>query len=719
MSGLLARIAPAVDRAAARTHVATVLLGLAVIPLGVYAVLDLPLQHHLALSLAMMGTGLAIARNRPSWRLAVGLLSMATSARYIWWRATETLYVELSADGATSMALFGAEIFGFVLLFAGYFQTAFTRPRAPVPLPTDGTPLPWVDIFVPSYNEEIDVVRRTLVGACAIDYPNKKVWLLDEKRRPHMKALCEELGCCYMTRPDNRGAKAGNINHALAHTDGELVAVFDADQVPVRSFLKMTVGYFLADPKMALVQTPHHFYNPDPFERNLYLEETVPAEQVMFYHVIQVGNDFWNSSFFCGSCAVLRRSALAEVGGIAQETVTEDAHTALKMHARGWRSAYLDIPQAAGLATERYSFYVTQRIRWARGMVQILRLDNPLFKRGLTVAQRINYFNAVCHFLFGVPRVVYLLAPPLYLLFNLHPLDASAATIAAYALPHVFLSVVGGSTIAQTARHSFWAEVFETAIAPYIAIITVLTLIAPRKAKFAVTAKGTQLDELSFDWQHAAPNLVLAALVIAAAVATPIRFVLHPLDRGTLALAGFWNLYNGMILLAATVVALDRSQRRAYCRIRNHTRLVVRPADPADSRVWHGRANDLSEEGVRLSLAAGPADEVLPTDVSVTLASHLGAAVHVNGTVLDARRDDGAWLARLRWVDPSPGVLRRIIEEMFSGSNTWIYTASPPDRPLGSAHEVLAAPWRALRQLGTRLAPTPEPAVPPVSERAS
>jgi cellulose synthase (UDP-forming) len=677
---------------------------LAACPVAAYAFLSLRLPQHLGLAFAAMGIGLAIARYRPDWRLAVGLLSIGTSARYIWWRGTQTLYWELNLDGATSFALFGAEIFGFVLLLAGYFQTAFTRPRPPVQLPEDGRPLPSVDIFVPTYNEDLEIVRRTLTGAVAIDYPNKKVWLLDEKRRPEMKALCEELGCCYMTRPDNRGAKAGNINHALAHTDGELVAVFDADQVPARSFLRVTVGYFLEDPRMALVQTPHHFYNPDPFERNLHLGDTVPAEQVMFYHVIQVGNDFWNSAFFCGSCALLRRSALLDVGGIAQETVTEDAHTALKMHARGWRSAYLAIPQAAGLATERYAFYVSQRIRWARGMVQILSLDNPLLKRGLDWAQRLNYFNAVCHFLFGVPRIVYLLAPPAWLLFGIHPLDASAVAIASYALPHVFLSIVGGSSIAQSARHSFWAEVFETAIAPYIAIITVLTLVSPGHAKFAVTAKGTQLDVVAYDWRHAAPNLVLGVLVAASIVATPLRFLQHGVDRGTLALAGFWNLYNGVILFAALLVALDRAQRRLHYRVRRQNRLVARPASPVEEPMaWHGRTVDLSEEGIRLRLlpSSGPpgtAVAPIPDDLELTLASDFRPPLVLRAQVLERHSVDGAVLIRARWVDPSHAQIRRVIEEMFSGANAWVFHAAPPDHPSSAALEVLRAPWRALRR---------------------
>lgn len=693
MNRLFASLASPVAWSARTGNRAALAMFLCALPIAVYATLDLPLLDHVVLSLALMGTGLAIARRLPQYRLVVALLSIATSARYIWWRGSDTLYLEWTVDGAASVALYGAEVFGFVLLISGYFQTAFTKPRIPPALPDDPARLPSVDVYVPTYNEDVEIVRRTLVGAVSMDYPNKKVYLLDEKRRPEMKALCEELGAIWITRPDNRGAKAGNLNHAMTKTDGELIAVFDADQVPVRSFLRMTVGFFLDNPKLALVQTPHHFYNPDPFERNLYVEDTIPSEQVMFYRVIQVGNDFWNSSFFCGSCAVLRRTALEDVGGIAQETVTEDAHTALKMHAKGWESAYVAIPQAAGLATERYGYYVSQRIRWARGMIQILRLDNPLFKRGLTWAQKFNYFNAACHFLFGIPRMIYLLAPPLWLVFNVHPLDASALAIAAYAIPHVFLSVVGGSAISQSSRHSFWAEVYETAIAPYIAAVTVLTVIAPKHGKFNVTAKGAQFDRQEFDWQHALPNLVVGVLLMAGIIATPLRLWLYPMERGTALMAGFWNLYNALVLFAAIMVALDRTQRRKGYRVRRWNRVVATDRDGNVPGEWRGHAMDLSEEGMRIRLAD---IATLPTRLRLQIDSDFGKPFELDADVLERHEDDGASVVRVHFVDLSSADMRRVIEQMFANANAWIYHGAPPDRPLRSAGEILKAPWFAL-----------------------
>ena len=239
--------------------------------------------------------------------------------------------------------------------------------------------------------------------------------------------------------------------------------------MPTRTFLQMTLGWFGRDPRLGLVQTPHHFYSPDPFERNLGRFRRVPNESELFHRLIQDGNDLWNASFFCGSCAVLRRAALEAIGGIAVETVTEDAHTALRMQRRGWNTAYINIPQAAGLATESLAAHIGQRIRWARGMVQILRLENPLFGPGLSIPQRLCYFNAAAHFLFAVPRLVFLTIPLVYLLLGMVNIYGHSLAVFAYALPHIVLSNMTNARVQGRHRFSFWSEVYETVLAPYVA----------------------------------------------------------------------------------------------------------------------------------------------------------------------------------------------------------------------------------------------------------
>ena len=281
----------------------------------------------------------------------------------------------------------------------------------------------------------------------------------------------------------------------------------------------------------------------------------VPNEGTLFHRLVQDGNDLWNATFFCGSCAVLRRRALDEIGGIAVETVTEDAHTALRMQRRGWNTACINIPQAAGLATESLSAHIGQRIRWARGMVQILRLENPLFVRGLSFAQRLCYFNATTHFLFALPRLIFLTVPLTYLLFGMVNIYGYSLAVFAYALPHVLLSHLANARIQKGFRSSFWNEIYEAVLAPYILLPTLLALINPRLGKFNVTVKGGVVDRSYFDRRVALPLILLLGLNVAGLVMAYQRFVSDPAHHDTIIMNVVWTCYNIVILLVAASVA--------------------------------------------------------------------------------------------------------------------------------------------------------------------
>ena len=297
--------------------------------------------------------------------LLLVLLSLVVSSRYLWWRLTETVNFDSIGGHVFSAMLMTAEIYTFVLMALSYFQTFWVLDRKPCPLPEDRSPWPHVDVCIPSYNEPLELVRTTVLGVQSMDWPKEKlhVWILDDGDRDDFEAFAKEAGAGYIRREEHKGAKAGNINHALGKIHGEFVVIFDCDHIPVRSFLTQTMGWMLRDEKIALVQTPHHFYSPAPYQRNLRLTDAVPQEDALFHVFIQRGNDTWNATLFCGSCTVIRRKALDEIGGIATETVTEDAHTSLRLYRRGWRSAFLSTPLAAGLSTETLASHIGQRIR--------------------------------------------------------------------------------------------------------------------------------------------------------------------------------------------------------------------------------------------------------------------------------------------------------------------------------------------------------------------
>jgi cellulose synthase (UDP-forming) len=550
--------------------------------------------------------------------LALTCLSVAMSSRYMYWRLTETLSMDGMLDAFFSTGLVAAEIYAWVVLVLGFVQTAWPLGRKPEPLPVDTTLWPTVDIFIPSYNEPLKVVKPTVLAALALDWPRDKlrVHILDDGRREEFRDFAALAGVGWITRNDNRHAKAGNINAALTQTDGELIAIFDCDHIPTRSFLQITVGWFLRDPRLAMMQTPHHFFSPDPFERNLDTHRRIPNEGELFYGLVQDGNDLWDATFFCGSCAVLRRDALLAVGGIAVETVTEDAHTALKLHRKGYTTAYLGIPQAAGLATESLSSHVGQRIRWARGMAQILRIDNPLMGRGLTLAQRLCYLNAMLHFLYGLPRIVFLTAPLAFLLLDSHVINASALMIAAMALPHLIHANMTNSRVQGRYRHSFWAEVYETVLAWYIFRPTVVALINPKLGKFNVTAKGGLVAQRHVDWQIARPYLALLGLNVLGLVVGLMRlFWWSDPEVDTIALNLVWTVYNMIIVGAAVAAAVEARQVREAHRVELTIAAEVRLAN---GQRLAAQTLDVSEGGLRLSLGAGMRLDIdSPLDVAL------------------------------------------------------------------------------------------------------
>lgn len=548
--------------------------------------------------------------------LVLIIMSCIASLRYINWRLTETLGFERLLDAVLGYGLLMAEFYALIMLLLGYFQSAWPLRRRPVALPEDINDWPTVDIFIPTYNEPLSVVKLTIVTALSQDWPRDKVniYVLDDGRRDEFRAFCNDVGVGYITRPDNKHAKAGNINAALQHTHGEFIAIFDCDHVPTRSFLQICMGWFLKDSNLAMLQTPHVFFSPDPLEENLEVFQKVPNEGQLFYGLVQDGNDLWNATFFCGSCAVLRRSHLLAIGGVATESVTEDALTALKMNRAGYNTAYLGIPQAAGLATENLARHVGQRVRWARGMAQILRKFNPMMGPGLAWNQRLCYAGAALHFFYGLPRIVFLTAPLAYLLLGAQIFQASAVMIALYVLPHIFLAQFTNSRLQGRYRHSLWNEVYESVLAWYIMRPTLATLIKPDSAVFNVTAKGGTSAQSYFDWQMARPYIVLLILnMIGFAVGVSL-IVLNP-HNNELILTAFlnivWTLHNMVICGASVAVAGEQQQMRSSPRV--NATIPATLGLPTGQRIAC-ETTDFSQEGLGIRLP-GP----IPVEVGDTL----------------------------------------------------------------------------------------------------
>jgi cellulose synthase (UDP-forming) len=516
--------------------------------------------------------------------LALGTMMVL---RYVWWRTTETLpSIEDPIGFGFGVTLWAAEMFCVGMLFISLFVVAepLRRPPARRLNPRD---CPSVDVYVPTYNESAELIAATLAAATSMDYPADKlnVYLLDDggtiqkrtqsdpvaaaaaqARHAEMRELATRLGANYLTREKNEHAKAGNLNAALAHTTGDLVAVFDADHAPTNDFLKETVGHFVEDPKLFLVQTPHFFLNPDPIEKNLSTWAHMPSENEMFYSVIQRGLDRWDAAFFCGSAAVLRRTAIDEAGGFSGVTITEDCETALDLHARGWHSRFVDKPMIAGLQPETLATFIGQRSRWCRGMIQILLLKNPLFKRGLSLAQRIAYASSALFWLFPLPRMAFVVAPLLYIFFGVKLYVANVQEFVAYTTVYMVVNMLMQNYLYGRVRWPWISELYEFVQMPYLVGAILSVIRNPRKPTFNVTAKGltTETAQLS----ELAPRYfaIFGVLAVASAVAFQRVFV-DPQANDLMLVVGLWNTFNLIIAGVTLGVVAEKPERRRSQRL--------------------------------------------------------------------------------------------------------------------------------------------------------
>jgi cellulose synthase (UDP-forming) len=502
--------------------------------------------------------------------------------RYWIWRITETIPdPSISLAFSLSGLLLLAETMTLISFFLNVFvSTDPTKSKAARLVPQDQ--LPSVDILVPTFDEKTDLLSVTLMAAKAIDYPADKrsIILCDDggteercnstrpeiatsahKRRHELRTLCLELGVVYMTRARNENAKAGNLQAAFQRSTSELLAVFDADHVPSRDFLMRTVGFMVDDPRLSLVQTPHFFMNTDPVHRNLGLGANCPAESEMFYTDIHRGLDRWGGAFFCGSAALLRREALDSIGGFAGQTITEDAETALELHSKGWKSLFIDRAMVAGLQPETFASFIQQRGRWASGMIQLLILKNPLFRRGLTLPQRLCYLNSIFSWLFPFVRITYLIMPIFYLFFGIRffvaiPFDAFI-NISAY----IIMSQLVHLTIYARSRWPIISELYEIAQAPYLILAIVKTLARPHDAKFNVTAKDETLDADFLSPLHG-PLTILLMLMVAGCAALIARWIAFPEDHGALSLVGGWAIFNLLLVSLAYRVVFEKRRQK-------------------------------------------------------------------------------------------------------------------------------------------------------------
>ena len=413
-------------------------------------------------------------------RLRVGLLVLyvfAASAYFIW-----RLTVFNPEAPVFSAVFYVAElvtiVIGMTLIAVGWRRKRSVPPAPPRNLA--------VDVFVTAYNEPVSVIRRTVLAAINIEYPHV-TWLLDDGNRTELKAVAQEFGCRYLAREHNLHAKAGNLNNALRHASGAFVAMFDADHAAQRDFLDKLLGYF-ADSRIAFVQTPQDFYNLDSYQHGRgKRSKNISHDISQFHYVGQPGRYHWNAATFCGSSAVVRRSALDDIGGFPTETVTEDMHAAVRLQKAGYSSAYHSEPLAFGIAPVGFAGYLRQRLRWGEGNMDVVRIEHLPLVPGLTPAQGYCYSALSWLYISAWQRLAFYLAPVVLLLFQISPIVADFEVFLAFFAPHLLLTVLTFEEFGRGYGRFFRSDVF--GMAQFGAGLFATTSLVPRSKPFRVTPK--------------------------------------------------------------------------------------------------------------------------------------------------------------------------------------------------------------------------------------
>lgn len=560
-----------------------------------------------------------------SWTWRSILLGGATllAWRYMIWRFTDTLAPlgwTLDAFFSWSFAILEgltvlSSSFAFLILSRVKERSSEADRHAAWWLPDQP---PRVDIYIATYNEQLEVLERTIVGAKALGFPRLRVFVLDDGKRPWLREVCERHRIGYFARPDNAHAKAGNINYALAQRAKDrdrphFAAVLDADFVPHLDFVERALALF-HDPHVGLVQTPQHFFNPDPIQHNLGISSAYPDEQRHFFDNVEPARDAWGIAVCCGTSSMVRIAALEAIGGLPTESVTEDFLLTLRLSEHGWKTVYLNEPLTEGLAPEGLQEYIVQRGRWCLGMMQIIRnVYSPFGRHGLSFIQRLSVFDSLLYWTTTFPfRLAGLLCPLLYWWFGVMVVNASVTDIVSYYLPYYIAIMAVLNWLSKGLFIPILNDVAQLIAAWPITRAVGLGLLTRGPHKFSVTAKGGDRTKVIVQWPLMWPFLVFFGLTVGGLlVSLNSDFVFNHVGAASdgMVVVLFWTIYNLFVLLVAIAACIEQP------RVSSPLRQVVQPVklrfDGLEQRGW---LISLGLDGARVSgpssLEAGAAGAV-------------------------------------------------------------------------------------------------------------
>jgi cellulose synthase (UDP-forming) len=496
-------------------------------------------------------------------RILFGLTAGSLLVVYAWWRWHDTVPAfAISVQNLWQHFFFAFEavaivytLMSIVILFRSTDRSA-QADDAQNRMEAQGG-FPPVDIFICTYDEPLEVLERSILTAMALDYPDATVWVLDDTRRGWLCEYCERAGARYITRADNRNAKAGNLNNGLAvtatRTNAPIILVLDADFAPRRDFLKRTVG-LLSDPKVAVIQTPQFYYNPDPIQHNLLAAQSWVDDQRFFFDIFQPAKDAWSCAFCVGTSFIVRRDRLTEIGGFPTQAISEDINLTYTMLAKGYETWWLNEKLSIGLSAEGIPEYITQRARWCLGTIQVALLrDGPLFGPGFTITQRWHYLHGVLNWVCKPFMVLLLVAPPIYWFAGIPAFEADYLSFLRYGMPALLSQIIYMSWVSRSRTLPLFMEATHAVTAFAISATLLSAVVKPFGRPFKITDKGGDRSAPRAHWKLAS---VFGLISLSCAGSIVWAFV-SPYAASEISSLDFFNLlWAGIAMLIAFVAFL-------------------------------------------------------------------------------------------------------------------------------------------------------------------
>lgn len=637
--------------------------------------------------------------------LIVGVL-LGLMGRYIVWRSLSTLNLTDPLNGVLSIGLFLLEMLMLASSTIQLFLMLNVRHRhhqaSQLELcVNNGTFTPTVDVLIPTYNEPEFILRRTIIGCQAMNYPKKKVYLLDDTQRPEIKQLALRLGCNYIARLDNNYSKAGNLNHAIAQTTGELIVVFDADFIPTKNFLTRTVGFF-QNKKTGLIQTPQSFYNTDVVALNLGLEDVLTPDEEVFYRQIQPIRDGVGGVVCSGTSFIVRRRALEEIDGFVTNTLSEDYFTGIRLSAFGYQVIYLDEKLSAGLAAESIATYINQRLRWARGTLQAFFIEeNPLTIPGLNPIQRLAHLEGLINWFTSFSRLGFLMIPLAYLFIDdVIPLKATVSEFLYFFLPYYAVQISVVSWLNYRSRSAIFSEIYFLILGFPLVLTIIQSMLNPFSKPFKVTPKGVKRDRFIFNWSLALP---LFMLWIATAIGLLRNLTLWMINSASIdgrtpanielfkgtSLGWIWSIYNLLMISVSLLVLLDVPKTDVYEWF--NLQRVVR-LDIAGKTFW-GVTTKISELAVKVNLADV---SELPSSLELPIALNLEIMeekLQLGGQLSRFHKNSNCLSLQIEFNSPNLEQQRHLVELIYCRSGQWKRRNTPGElRSLLLLFKVLLTP---------------------------